>query len=229
MPTSARRRPSSACAERAQRHDRRSRPSALAAAGEAAVRPDHQRPGAGTAAQPRLDPLKYVRDRLANDPTPQQNLAQQRNAEAFRLPAQAKTRAGLEQLQGQVDAWVSYQRLPWLERQTTSAPPRPPTINGQAVTQDVLTRWRGILMRRASNERDRGPRAGADRGAPRRPPAAAVTIETPGGGSAGSPGHGRADACPAGHRGTGSAGRGRRRATHGRRQRRTPQTSRAGR
>ena len=95
---------------------------------------------------PGLDPLKYVRDRLANDPTPQQNLAAQRNAEAFRrLPAQARTRDGLDQLQAQVDAWVSYQRLPWLERQQATTPPRPPTINGQAVTQDVLTRWRGIL------------------------------------------------------------------------------------
>ena len=95
---------------------------------------------------PGLDPLKYVRERLANDPTPQQNLAAQRNAEALRrMPPQVNTRDGLNAVQAQVDAWVGYQRLGWWEKQQTPTPPRPPTINGAMVTQQDLTRWRGIL------------------------------------------------------------------------------------
>lgn len=95
---------------------------------------------------PGLDPLKYVRERLANDPTPQQNLAAQRNADALRrMPPQVNTREGLNTVQAQVDAWVAYQRLGWWEKQQAPTPPRPPTINGAMVTQQDLTRWRGIL------------------------------------------------------------------------------------
>jgi hypothetical protein len=92
---------------------------------------------------PGINMLEWAQREVGQTVPPERSV-QIRQAEASiaRLPPALRSREAVEDLQQQLATRRAYENLPWLTRQTTSAPPMP-MAQGQPVTEQTLSRWLG--------------------------------------------------------------------------------------
>jgi hypothetical protein len=92
---------------------------------------------------PQLNMLEWAEREVGQTVPPERTeLIRQAEASIARLPANLRSRDAIEDLQQQLAARRAYENLPWLQRQTATAPPMP-MAQGAPVNEQTLNRWLG--------------------------------------------------------------------------------------